>query len=366
VLLNHLIGGESIHGPARVLIAAFREGWMGVDLFFALSGFLITRILLDTPRGPGYFTDFYARRVLRIFPLYYGVLAVVFFVLPHMPAYAEGLAVLAPRQVWLWTYTTNLAAAWGVFFNAPGIYLEHLWSLAIEEQFYLLWPAVVYLTAPRTLGRICLAIVVGSLALRLVAAGVGATVQVIFFATPCRVDALAAGALLAVHQASVPARSGHDGERTPLIRAAPFVATGALLTLVALTWRFGDLRTSPGALAVTLSLAALLSGALIVLVTGGSGLSRFVCAAPLRTLGKYSYGIYVIGSIQQPHLERWLSTRAIAMLVHPVALAAALHFAAHLAVYTVVAALVHHAYEKPFLRLKRYFEPRAARSLKAV
>ena len=141
VLLHHLINGDlPVHSlVGRTAFAIPRCGWAGVDLFFVLSGFLITGILLDQRGLPGYFRVFYARRALRIFPLYYGVLIIVFAILPHIRAFPQdGLRWLRPEQIWFWTYTSNIrSAATGTIFNAPYLMLNHFWSLAIEEQFYL-------------------------------------------------------------------------------------------------------------------------------------------------------------------------------------------------------------------------------------
>src|SRR5206468_651405 len=121
------------------------SGWIGVDLFFVLSGFLITGILLDSLGKPGYFRNFFARRTLRIFPLYYAVLTVSLFLVPALiglQRLPELYHRLLENQLWLWTYAANYLQATGRH-TLPGF--GHFWSLAIEEQFYLLWPFVVYL-----------------------------------------------------------------------------------------------------------------------------------------------------------------------------------------------------------------------------
>ncbi len=118
-------------------------GWTGVDLFFVLSGFLITGILLDSRGQPGYFRSFFARRSLRIFPLYFTALWVTFVGVPWLAHFwspaapvAQRVAVLSQDQVWFWTYMQNWMFAFrGIW---PDVnYLNHFWSLAVEEQFYL-------------------------------------------------------------------------------------------------------------------------------------------------------------------------------------------------------------------------------------
>jgi peptidoglycan/LPS O-acetylase OafA/YrhL len=119
------------------------HGALGVDVFFVLSGFLITGILLDTLARPHYFRNFYARRVLRIFPLYYAVLGFAFLILPRIaPSTAVRYAAVNREAIWYWLHLSNFAIARrGSFVH--GI-LDVSWSLAIEEQFYLLWPALVW------------------------------------------------------------------------------------------------------------------------------------------------------------------------------------------------------------------------------
>src|SRR5207244_13039880 len=138
VLAVHFLGNADAQSPAERLVAKLGAyGIVGVDLFFVLSGFLITGLLLDSKGAPGYFRNFYARRTLRIFPLYYAVLALLFLVLPLLVALPPPLEDARTHQVWLWTYTANFyiaaKASWWAL-----TYVSHFWSLAIEEHFYLL------------------------------------------------------------------------------------------------------------------------------------------------------------------------------------------------------------------------------------
>jgi peptidoglycan/LPS O-acetylase OafA/YrhL len=122
-------------------IEYFHLGWLGVDLFFVLSGFLITEILLNTVGQKGYLKCFFLKRVLRIFPLYYLVLSFSFFVLPQVPSLKDNVAYYVEYQAWLWLYLQN----WLYIIHKPEDtnFLVHFWSLAVEEQFYLLWPFVI-------------------------------------------------------------------------------------------------------------------------------------------------------------------------------------------------------------------------------
>ena len=153
VLLLHFIGNmQPQDALERALVTVTKYGSYGVELFFVLSGFLITGILYDARNKPHYFRNFYMRRLLRIFPLYYGVLALVFLVAPLIPLLqGPTLDYLVERQAWAWLYAVNIYIAkhgdWSLS------YLDHFWSLAIEEHFYLFWPLVVFLLARRP--RLC-------------------------------------------------------------------------------------------------------------------------------------------------------------------------------------------------------------------
>src|SRR5689334_23882729 len=89
-------------------------GWIGVQLFFVLSGFLITGNLLDSQGSPNYYQSFFARRVLRIFPLYYGVLIVRFLLLPHFVELPQTMTDSAHNQIWLWTFLVNWTEPFGI------------------------------------------------------------------------------------------------------------------------------------------------------------------------------------------------------------------------------------------------------------
>ena len=149
---------DGLRGIAILLVVVYHNfgfinvlffGWLGVDLFFVLSGFLITDILLKTLGTKNYLRNFYIRRVLRIFPLYYLCLILFLLVLPRLNVPLD-LKYYTDHQAWLWTYLQN----WLYTFNNPGQTntLNHLWSLAVEEQFYLLWPiAILVIKKPKYL-----------------------------------------------------------------------------------------------------------------------------------------------------------------------------------------------------------------------
>ena len=143
VMVFHFVGH---HGEPRAIVQASVIGQTGVDLFFVLSGFLITRILLASRQSEHYFRSFYARRTLRIFPLYFGFLAIYFFLLPLL--FGEPIPP-APTQLWSWFYLENVPQTFvSLRTSGPG----HFWSLAVEEHFYLIWPLLVFSLSRRGFG----------------------------------------------------------------------------------------------------------------------------------------------------------------------------------------------------------------------
>jgi len=164
-------------------------GQTGVDLFFVLSGFLITRILFYSKDKKNYFINFYWKRTLRIFPLYYLFLIIFYFGLPLIGVIDyHGF----DQQFYYYIYLQNFALTFN-WSNAFGP--NHYWSLAVEEHFYLFWPLLVYFTTKKALSKIVYFIIVFALLLRLymVYNGLG-----VFYFTFTRFDALALGALLAI------------------------------------------------------------------------------------------------------------------------------------------------------------------------
>ena len=189
VLIYHFtlqLSGRDI--ITRVIVKVTSAGWCGVDLFFVLSGFLITGILADSKGAPQRSRNFYARRALRIFPLYYLTLAIIFASLPLVARHFSGVESLDGTWGWLGLYATNLLVA----IRGSWFPLSHFWSLAVEEHFYLFWPAVVFRFGRVTTMKVCIAVVVlaGFLRICLVARG---AVLAAYCLTPCRVDSLAIG-----------------------------------------------------------------------------------------------------------------------------------------------------------------------------
>ncbi len=265
-------------------------GWCGVDLFFVLSGFLITGILLDS-RGDGYFRNFYARRVLRIFPLFYGCLLVAYGVGPFLRTDINGLDWLIRKQLWFWSYLHNWLFAFQSF-PQPN-YMGHFWSLAIEEQFYLVWPLIVFVLSPRSVRRLCLILFLSSLFLRLgclLYPGLGKQSHALIrYGTLTRLDGLVVGAVIASW-----ART--DGLLPRLHRYAwPFLLAGlagfGVTCVQALICHSLFLLDLIGFTA----LAVLFGGLVTLCITrpAGSPMVGGFSFGPLRFIGKISYAMYI-------------------------------------------------------------------------
>jgi peptidoglycan/LPS O-acetylase OafA/YrhL len=323
----------------RLLYLSTRLGQTGVDLFFVLSGFLITGILFDTKGSARYFGNFYGRRTVRIFPLYYGVLILALVVMPHLFGHqATGI-----HPLWLWTYTANVPISAG----ADAGHFGHFWTLAIEEQFYLIWPAVVFALARTTLMRICLGCCVGAIVARVIAEAVGLSS---FSFTPCRLDSLALGAWLAL------AARGPGGVRgwRPLALGVALASGLVMAPLYLIKSGTGETWMQ----VVKFTPIAVFYGAMLILAITAAPASwtgRLFHLAPLRSLGRYSYGLYVYHPVLIVLVGRSLATSRLVPLGLAPSAALWLRFAAIVALSFGTAWLSWHLYEKPFLGLKKYF-----------
>ena len=356
VIASHFLD-QSLSGGigTRLLVKAATYGVLGVDLFFVLSGFLITGLLLEAKGGTNYFRNFYARRTLRIFPLYYFVLALVFLVWPRLTTPSPRLANAVEHQAWLWTYTTNFyVASQGSWESLT--YVTHFWSLAIEEHFYLFWPLVVFLFSRRVLERICLGVMASALALRIGLALAGVNEISIAVLTPCRMDALCMGGLMALlvrRPGGMEAWVGRSG------RAALLVG-GAVVCLSMLGAR--TQLALPVLHQVRTSLYALFFAGLTLmsLKPATNLVARAFQGKVLRFLGKYSYGLYVYHGLLHGYFQdTGVPTRLLAAVGRPMPALLA-NFALGLTLSVLVAVLSYELLEKRFLALKRHFEAPAA------
>jgi peptidoglycan/LPS O-acetylase OafA/YrhL len=324
----------------------FGYGWFGVDLFFVLSGFLITGILVDTRECSNYFRSFYARRFLRIFPLYYGFLAFALLVFPHVVA-ADYMPAGTDRWLCV-SYLMNWTAL------APWHHhiLNHFWSLCIEEQFYLVWPLLVLLVSSRRLLPLVLVLEVMVLTGRswwVYHHGPSVAVQ---FATITRMDGLLLGSACAViiRQFRIPRST-----TTALFWSAVLLVSSYVLGFHLVGAAHRQLfKQSVGYTILAIGFAAFV---LYSALTDGeptwqqSGL----CSRTLVLFGKYSYGIYVLHFPIFYFLNRL--SHQFPQALHQAHWFAYLFMATKIAVSFSIASLSYNYFEKRFLAMKDRFAP---------
>ena len=314
VMAVHFLHVTSTHNALeKVVTAVASYGGLGVDLFFVLSGFLITGILIDCKGTPNYFRNFYARRTLRIFPLYFGVLAILFQVLPLFMQLDPRLEIAREKQIWLWTYTANfLISKSGTWSLGP---VSHFWTLAIEEHFYIFWPFVVFLARPKLLERLCVLVMVMALALRLVLSYMGETEISIGVLTPCRIDAMCAGGLMAsIIRRSVRVETIFKRAGAGMI-ALIFIILA--ITVASKLWSGGAIYLQQ----IRGSFIALLFATFTLMSLQQpwrpGWMGRFLENRFLRFLGKYSYGLYVYHGILAMYFHEEMTARLTEIIGHP-------------------------------------------------
>jgi peptidoglycan/LPS O-acetylase OafA/YrhL len=337
VLIQHFMPKEALPGA----LGNIPYGLFGVYLFFVLSGFLITAILLQMrsqmngrlQQAPSQLRSFYLRRALRIFPLYFFVLAV---------AVALGASGIMDALPWLLSFTFNFQVAVQGWFPDS---FAHLWTLCVEEQFYLIWPLVV-LVAPtnKLIPTACALIVLGPL-FRFATLQSGSSGFMSMVATPGCVDTLAIGALLAL----VAHRDGGRKFATVLIRIA--LPLGLVITVACLAPGSGQVVGVVPMAFFSLGVG-IFCGAIVLRASEGFGglLGRWLELPWLRYIGKISYGVYVY-HLFVPLLLSKLSFD-IAQDPHQNTMTG---FIVYTMVTLFIAAISWHVMEKPINDMKRYF-----------
>ncbi len=352
VLIGHF--GSTANGETvklgRTLNEVFGLGWTGVDLFFVLSGFLITGILLDSKGSTGYFSNFYARRTLRIFPLYFLYVFVFFHVaMPMGGLLHHGQNIDRSGEIWYWLYLAN----WWNGLGHSIKYLIHFWSLCIEEQFYFTWPLIVMLASKKILKTICLTFVILSPVLRITFTTHSSTPPLYLYNfTPFRLEPLALGALIAILVRD-------DGMSVLVSRTMKYLWIPAVLIFGGISIYSGTSGLS--AIAVSrfgYTCVDLTFASFVFFVAQTVRQNRkidFLRNGVLRSCGKYSYGMYVLHmpiviflSIPIAYLfSRIQLDSPILRVVVAIAVGTGLTYAAALLSWNVL--------ENPLLKLKSRF-----------
>lgn len=351
---------DALRGIAILAVVAFHNfdslqffgfGWMGVDLFFVLSGFLITELLLHSVGTRHYFRNFFARRMLRIFPVYYAVLLVFFLASPVLFKQKDPQSTYAyfnENKFWFWIYIQNwLMVKKG---PAPVPYLTHFWSLGVEEQFYLFWPFVLFCFRRLSqLKTVIIGLILFAIGLRLfVSLSYPNTVESYYCNTLTRMDSLLVGCLLAVHL--------KQGKKVSSLLIKNILICFGLLITASLVFcgnlkRENFLFSTVGYTLTAIFFAAVLYCVLHQRQRFEQKLTR---VKPLAFIGKISYGIYVFHVPVYLLLATQLSTVFNAFIADAngvALLVSVLSFVLTMALSTAS----FYLFEKPILGLKKHF-----------
>ncbi len=324
-------------------------GWVGVDLFFVLSGFLITGILLDTRQNKNYFKTFYLRRSLRIFPLYYLFLIFFFILSPILlnPTLLKPYQYYFDNQIWYWLYIPN----WLITFNnhwppVPKPLLDHFWSLAIEEQFYLFWPFLVFICNRKVLGFICLFFIFQSILIRNIFENIGQDYSSSYVFTFARLDAISIGALIAIMIRS-------EKGKIILEKYTALILTVSTLILILITLINHNFSLKDEYfIRIGYTVIGFFFGSfLLFALVPNSPINKVSEVRFFRFLGKYSYGIYIYHWLIFPlfidYIAKWIE-KFTSKSIWLIASFICVGFIILLAVITF------HIFEKQFLKLKKW------------
>lgn len=363
VPLIHFTIEAARHWPPGAALPVYLSGVFGVvalDMFFVLSGFLITGILLDTKGAQGFFRLFYLRRAVRILPLYYGFLLLYLVLLPWLASWNTGaMALPVADQVPYWGHFVNVPYA---LHGRLAAYTGHFWSLSLEEQFYLVWPVVVHLSTMNRLRQVVLACLILTPLVRLLLGVLWPDTLAFYALTPARLDGLMLGALFAIATRSTGA---WDGLSSRVRRAGMLgLCVAALMVLTFVLQPGGFEAFSPGRATLFLTGTAYLAAGIVAAMIDGRGgvFHRIVASSPMRRVGIYSYAIYLLhnplGHIlgQAGIVERPMAGTGIA--------ATYLYALGMTALTVVIAAASWHLFERPLLRLRPSY-PRSVDAPKA-
>jgi peptidoglycan/LPS O-acetylase OafA/YrhL len=349
---DKLPGLDGLRAIAVALVLLFHRyllpvGWLGVQIFFVLSGYLITRILARSKAQPlgEYLRNFYGRRALRIFPLYYAVI-VLFYLATATGAKLAGVREGLPFAA---TYTYNFWYATKA--SGYSLFITHFWTLCVEEQFYLVWPFVMYLCPPRHTKRLLLGLIAIGPLLRVAGMWVLSQPHVSALPVPSvaldvltttHLDAFATGACFALFPWG-------GRPRALLLLAFAWLGAGAALVVTRhLPWAsLGyPIGMAPGyGYLWGYTLINCLSGLLIDCLVNRRFVPAFFELRPLAYLGRISYGLYVLHYPMQAIADKALPHAAFSV-----------RLGFQVVATVACASASFHFWEAPFLRLKdRWF-----------
>jgi peptidoglycan/LPS O-acetylase OafA/YrhL len=355
---DHYPALDGLRGIAIILVVFFHNfgftnyfffGWLGVDLFFVLSGFLITDILIRGIGTKNFLRSFYIKRVLRIFPIYFLLLIIFLIVIPNLPSYDGSLKYYTDNQIWLWTYLQN----WLYIFKPieKSNVLLHLWSLAVEEQYYIIWPFVILLFRNlKILLALSVLLLLSIFILRIVVWNQHMEgFQYFSWYSFTRIDGLCLGSILALLKFISPKFITNN---TPYI----------VLTVAAASFIFYFINKNNEYSFPYLPLVGYSTFGILFMIivyeaaTHNRNLITILLSfAPLRFIGKISYGFYIfhwpVYKWLYPELTEYFKTFSFASKITPNILAASVATVAGF----LISVLSFYSFEIRFLKLKKYF-----------
>ncbi len=280
-------------------------GRHGVPIFFVLSGFVITRILINTRENDDYFRSFYKKRVLRILPLYYLFLIIYYSLIPLLSE--DGQRVKFILQIPFYCYIQNMTEVFNIKASGPG----HYWTLSIEEHFYILWPLAVYLVKPKNLGKLIGILIILVLILRYYMLTAGYPVDKFTFT---RIDQILMGAFLALLE-----RRDFFNEKRNILKLS---LIGVLvLPLIVFFYFLSDRFLLLSEMTSQLFLGLFFFSVIGCLIFLGSNnlINKVLASRPMQFFGRISYGIYVWHVLVIMFLNRYFITGIlIADIILPV------------------------------------------------
>lgn len=344
---EHLPALDGLRGLAILLVILFHTfhfmpGWCGVDLFFVLSGFLITGQLIESKHHINYFKSFWIKRFLRIFPLYYLVLAIIL-----IPKNFFNIHTVSFSSWSYWFYLQNWEYVYMSAFPDGKDTLNHFWSLAIEEQFYFVFPILIKYIPNKNLPWILISLIISAICFRYYYfnnENIG-----YYVATISRMDALSIGALIAIiirENKSLLAKWTHY-----------FFYHSLIYIVLAITINADVHFTNPLIAKFGLTAYALLFGCLLIYSLCPSPKSyfkKFLLNDILRYIGKISYGLYVFHWILYVFIKAPLE-ESIYNILHLSILSKIIVSLLVLLLSIILSHLSYHYFEKKIMNLKPFF-----------
>ena len=349
VVIHHIFEVFHKSSPLETMLIHISDiGWSGVDLFFCLSGFLITGILVDSKGQEKALRRFYYRRTLRIFPLYYASLIVIFLIYPNIVEVDYQNSI--DKQWWYWTYLVN------VLISIPGEVghtATHFWSLAVEEQFYLVWPFVVFALSKRKLLIVSIVLVVITPFIRWLFIELEYDRSMPYVLTISRMDSLLFGAVIALAM--------RDARLSEIVqRYAPIALLIGTAAFLFVFLRQGTFARQELMLTMGLTSLATIFASVIAITVNGKllWLDKLLSNGFLVFFGKVSYSMYIMHGV----IIAWLG-KLLFEYTHDNQLLWGMSGIPKMIIFSVLVLLLSslvswlswHFFEKHFLRLKNKY-----------